>query len=400
MLGDDCPAMLTATALEARLSWLEDALRSVTACRPRNGLLPAACTESWLAEEQRWREGYVAGERAVLNLHAARTHGRFLPCDNSTVLRSMHSARGDHQKWHAEYRAANARMCPLLQRIPQPNASLEAAMRDPTTERAAKWLCAPARLPPNCSTVSLGSNFEDEFELALNEMADCHSYVVDPSLLRGSSVQKAEATLAAFAARLNARGDILNASVGVGSSGGTLKLTPAAREREAPLVSLATLLHDARRRHGLFSGQHANGGPLHVHVLKIDIEGSEFDVLPSVWQLCASGALTIDELLVELHAGGWVLDPSSPFRGRLAREVLAMHEGAALGCGLALHHTEPNYLRSERDIEFSWVSLHFAARAHHFRLQHEQVHEQAQQHRTQRRARGVGVERPGIVHKH
>lgn len=288
----ECPASLLgpaawglqhATALEARLSWMADALRSVTACRPRNGLLPAACTESWLAEEQRWRDDFVAGERAVFNLHATRTHGRFLPCDNHTTLRAMHSAHGGRQQWHKEYSGRNASICPLLQRVPPPNSSLEFNMRDPSSQRGAKWLCAPTRLPPNCSAVSLGSNFEDEFEVSLHEEAGCHSLVVDPSLLRGPSEQEAEATLAAFAARLSARGDVLNSTVGVGSGGGSLKMKSTyaagvAREREAPLVTLGTLLRDAKRAYGLFgspyAGGHrdrASGGPFHVHVLKIDV---------------------------------------------------------------------------------------------------------------------------------
>ena len=52
-----------------------------------------------------------------------------------------------------------------------------------------------------------------------------------------------------------------------------------------PLVPIRVLLED-----------HYGAWPIHLAVLKMDVESSEYDVLPSVWKLCEVGALTLDQV--------------------------------------------------------------------------------------------------------
>lgn len=241
-----------------------------------------------------------------------------------------------------------------LQRVPAPvpNETLEEA-------DGAKWLCGMtnlARKNERCDVLSVGSNFNDKFESSMHEVAGCRSYVIDPTLLRGPS-ETASAQVAAFAERLSQRGDILNSSVGVGPSGGALRLPG----RNATLVALSTLLHEARQQHGFFAGGHLSsdqGGQLHVHVFKADTDTYEFDILPELFDLCASGRLRVGQLLIEVHAGGWFLGAAA--RGRSASEAYGLFRGA-LACGLLLHHHESNLLSNERDVEVSWVNIAHAA---------------------------------------
>ena len=88
-------------------------------------------------------------------------------------------------------------------------------------------------------------------------------------------------------------------------------------------------------------------------VLKVDVEGYELNSMHSVWELCAKGALTIDQLNMEVHAAS----------ASLAR-LHSLFSGAAR-CNLMLHHEETNWYGCHKGncAEFSWVSSTQAMRA-------------------------------------
>ena len=244
-------------------------------------------------------------------------------------------------------------------------------------------MCGPALHPQPCRAVSLGSDFDDAFEQALFEAGGCTTLVVDPSLLMGSlrglSSAAAAERVRTFEAKLRGYGASLNTSVGIGRPGARMstgrdKYARSTEHREKyatkgdtnfgiaspteatlgqphpmpaqlptmgpPLVPIRVLLED-----------HFGAWPLHLSVLKLDIEASEYDVLPSLWRLCSVGALTVDQLNLELHLS----DEHS------LMELYALFRGARQ-CSLMLHHKEINTMGKFPCAEFAWVSTRHAER--------------------------------------
>eukprot|EP00966_Prymnesium_polylepis_P289521 6687568-Prymnesium_polylepis.1 len=331
--------------------------------------------------------------------------GRFLPADWETTLRTTIMGTDEQHGWHALYSTAehNCSRSSSLRR----GATKEPSPSDYVDGR--KTLCASATerradsriqelsindatstvhprpplashppRPGACRVLSLGSNYDDAFEVEMHA-SGCNSYTVDPTLpcdVRGAS---ACTRLAPFLRRARDRGDLVNTSMGVGLAGRSLRFEAVSGRASAlPLVSLATLLRDAQAGYDFFRAarssssraiapgnrseeRHAWAG-VHIDVLKMDIEGAEFDVLPQVWQLCDERLLSIDQLLVEVHSGGYAATDWQRDHNRSARFAAELHEifqGAALSCHLMLHHKDLNRLHPT-DSEFSWVSLHHA----------------------------------------
>ena len=271
-----------------------------------------------------WRASVIAAERARLLAHAA-LFDKFLPNDTSALARLRPTVRGvaytgrfsAFDYFEAEY------SCALEHRIPAH-----------VVGDGPKWQCGVALHPPPCTVVSLGSNFDDAFERGMAVSAShCSSYIVDPTLSRGGS------KLHDFERELSRYNASLNSSVGVGT--GSL--------RAAPLVPLDALLRDR------FGGGRGNAGRVHVSVLKVDVEGIEYEAMDAAWAACASGWLTIDELNVEVHL---------PTHSTLFK-VGALHAlfAGARACGLMLHHKEVNtWSPFKACAEFAWVSLAHAQR--------------------------------------
>lgn len=288
------------------------------------------CEGWWGRRRDMWLESVAQAERARLMHHFLSFEGQFLPRsdtsianDEGSMLRRRDVGGGEGVFGPFDYFEPEF-SCPLETRVPH-------AVGD-----GPKWVCGAELFPAPCRIVSLGSNFDDLFERGMATASGCSSYVVDPTLRANP------ARAAAFERGLGAlRGSRLNTSVGVGS--GTLDF----RGTAYPLVGIGTLLSDR------FAGEPA---PLHLSVLKIDIEGEEFGVLRDVWSLCAKGKLALDQLNVEVHL----------WRKRLRyRDVYALFDGARR-CGLALHHKERNGWACEGWVcgEFSFVSLRHARRVY------------------------------------
>lgn len=195
-------------------------------------------------------------------------------------------------------------------------------------------------------------------------MASCKAYIVDPTLIMDSHPRGkgyfagkvshaktvSEMRADAFARSLTPIGASLNVSIGLGD--------PTV-DRSAffvkHVVSLKTLLDDHFR-----PGRGGGGLPLRMSVVKIDTDGSEYDLANELRQLCEVGWLHIDQLLMELHL------PSPP--NKRGRPLSAMHNlfMAATSCGLMLHHKERNGwgCNGRTCVEYSWVSLMHARRVH------------------------------------
>ena len=300
-----------------------------------------------------WRALAVEHERARLEAHF-RFHKRFMPEDNTTAVRYWGSRKASSTTaWPQLFNASFA--CPAIERIPPRRHGGTTTDADYQTW---KFLCAPHRLRKSCKLLSLGCNFQDAFEEALQ----CRSVIVDPTL---DEAKVSPSTARDFATRVARRGDVLNRSVGIGV--GTLE----AGGKAVPLVSLRTLLASlqqgpspffsrAQARHmgASCAKQPVDPRGAHIDVLKVDIEGSEYELLPEVFELCRTGMLTVDQLLVEVHSG--------LVAGRARHSAASLHAvfHGAHHCQLMLFHKELNLARAGRNSEFSWVSMRHVLRLH------------------------------------
>ena len=206
-----------------------------------------------------------------------------------------------------------------------------------------KWMCGAAYHPAPCTLVSLGSNFDDRFERAMYAAAGCRSYIVDPTLAQHP--KKLNAFSSSLAASIGAS---VNASFGVGKDGDLLNIM--GMKSKTPLLGLRRLLIERYP-----------GPTRHVSVLKVDVEGAEYDVLRDAYRMCADGELSVDQLVVEFHAG--LALKSGKLREYTVRDLYDAFANASR-CDLMLHHKERNGWGCDgfACIEFSWVSATHARR--------------------------------------
>jgi len=309
--------------IRAHMAELRKSLLTVTACTARLSKAHSdpfdACGPWWGRAEDGWRRAYASAEEALLLEHAHRWH-EYVPQSNLTV--------GDIVDFKSNYGSTS----PLDYWEPLWPCADDSRVPAGTVGDGPKWLCGASSLPQPCRVVSLGSNLDDRFERGMYGIANCTSLIVDPTM--GGKAQP-------FAAKLATIGGHLNASVGIGVDGGA-GASKMAKGRSFATVSVQRLLRE----------HYGHDGPLHLSVLKVDIEGFEYAGLQSVWDMCTRGQLTVDALLVEVHI-------------RRAH-VVQLYElfSKAYSCGLVLSHKERNNWGCWKGhcVEYAWVSLRHAHR--------------------------------------
>ena len=325
--------------LDAHLARFDAELVDASACPLVTGANTTAA-----AAVRAWRALALEHERVRLETHW-RLYKQFMPEDNTTII-----SQWGREQVSILFEPAVA--CPEVQRVPRPSVQLQGAYK------TRKSLCAPDLISRPCKLVSLGCHFQDE------EALQCRSVIVDPSLDEAHSSRSNIAH--ASGKRVARRGDVVNRSVGIGIG----KLDVAGKS--LPLVNLRTLLGalqqgskpfflSPRARHmGASCAKHAvspRGAP--IDVLNVDIDGSEYDVVPEIYALCKSGMLTVDQLLVQVQSG-WTT-------GRAQHDAASLHAVfyGAHHCQLMLFHRELNLERDDRKTEFSWVSMRHVLRLGH-----------------------------------
>ena len=100
-------------------------------------------------------------------------------------------------------------------------------------------------------------------------------------------------------------------------------------------------------------------------MLKIDIEGCEYDAVHDAYSMCERGELSVDQLLVELHVGGAIKScRDDHHRYEYTLRQLSEIFSKASSCNLMLHHRERNSWGCAGFwcSEFSWVSVRHARR--------------------------------------
>ena len=177
-----------------------------------------------------------------------------------------------------------------------------------------QWICGlrelGARLRPDCVVYSFGSNNQWAFELAVRAHTRCTIHTFDPT----SSPPKP-----------SVRNVLENTSVGGGAARFTFH--SAGLSHSDGQASLGRKVFGVRSLLSLMRelGHEESG----VDILKVDVEGAEFNTVPSTdWRRLKVGQLLMEVHPLEVHG--------THFLGRnesaLAREELGLCSGRGKGC--------------------------------------------------------------------
>jgi hypothetical protein len=178
-----------------------------------------------------------------------------------------------------------------------------------------KWVCGLRRMGETCIVYSFGSNGEDQFESDVMNKSSCKVFTFDPTMSPEKEKMLSPRVLKNFH------------NIGLGNHDGMMQIEGIERK----VKDLKSIMRDLNHEH--------------IDILKVDIEGAEYDVFD---ELFSSGFPDIRQILVEVHAfehlqvlnkAGNVLQNPSELRLRLDKlfEVLE-------GAGFRLFHKEINVL--------------------------------------------------------
>lgn len=187
-----------------------------------------------------------------------------------------------------------------------------------------KFVCAPQMLSlnPRCLVYSFGSSNDFSFERGIWRLSDkkCEIHVFDP-------------TPAAWQNTIS--GDARSQFNGSFHKTGLTGVSEVVyiNNTYVPALRLATHMHMLGH-----SGRR-------ITILKVDIEGSEYDAFKSVFANCSR--FIIDQLIIELHLNRG---------GKLHGQIHDFFE-AARRCGLRLFHKERNHwgCKGWKCVEFSFL---------------------------------------------
>lgn len=180
-----------------------------------------------------------------------------------------------------------------------------------------KWVCELRKLRKGCVIYSFGSNGDDQFERDIIEKTYCKVFTFDPTLSYEKELLLSQKVRENFH------------KIGLAAEDGLLEIGGVKRN----VQNLKSIMNDMKHKR--------------IDILKIDIEGFEYDVFE---QLSSTGFPYIGQILVEVHAfnnlqflnkSGSVLEIPSKLRLRLDRLFQNLE-----GAGFRLFHKEINVLWS------------------------------------------------------
>ena len=174
-----------------------------------------------------------------------------------------------------------------------------------------KYICdiislqSPEKEP--CIIYSFGSAGQDDFERALAEITDCQIHIFDPT---PHIKQDMELRVQSYGAKFY--------SIGLGGSSHEINLKgewEAVHRDNLKVMSLPELMDKLNHTK--------------IDILKVDIEGSEFDALDTALDGCE---LDIDLILIEVHIVG------TEALSKVFQLITSFKE-----CEYRMYHKEPNY---------------------------------------------------------
>lgn len=206
-----------------------------------------------------------------------------------------------------------------------------------------KWLCNPRALAaqkPRCLVYAFGGHSEVDWDIAMTRRTGCEHYVFDPTAPchePGKKAASCEPWARLLGPKLITEHNITGYEpYGISGHDGFFDWF----HHKLPVFTLATIMeklgHTGRR----------------IDVLKLDIEGSEFEVIPN---LVHSG-IEIGQLLIEVH---WPLHLSRFSEHPVHKQTSALHNqffGALEKMGFAVAHVEFNIACGFNCVEFLWVN--------------------------------------------
>lgn len=151
--------------------------------------------------------------------------------------------------------------------------------------RSGIWVVDPRRLGPQAVVYSVGVGDNIAWDLAMIERFGCTVHGFDPTPRAAAFVDRQRLPPQFVFHRLGLAAHDGSQAFAAPRKAGDVNYRPGVGELRAPVRRLATLARDLGHRR--------------VDVLKLDIEGGEYEVLPDV---LASG-LCVQQLLIEFHHG-------------------------------------------------------------------------------------------------
>lgn len=203
----------------------------------------------------------------------------------------------------------------------------------------AKWVCTMPEIESktDCLVLSFGSAGEDDFEREVSKRTRCMIHIFDPSPAASDMHKKASQYGANF--------HPLGLGDGKPSSQG---LWSRAADRGVQAVELPPLLSILEK---------VNLTNRRIDILKVDIEGHEFDAFDLALSNCE---LDIGEILLEIHWCPTGEEPCSAAKkldSRIFNRVKSLFS-LFRRCGYVIFHKEPNLQGCDgwRCIEYAFVN--------------------------------------------
>ena len=206
-----------------------------------------------------------------------------------------------------------------------------------------KWICntrALAAQQSRCLVYAFGGHAEVEWDIAMAKHTGCEHYIFDPTAPchePNKEKESCEPWAKLLGPKLIAEHNITSYEpYGISGHDGKLRWF----NHGVPVFTLASIMkrlgHTGRR----------------IDVLKLDIEGSEFDVIPNL----VNSGIEIGQLLIEVH---WPLHRNEFARQPVHKQTTALHHhffGVLEELGFAVAHVEFNIACGFTCVEFLWVN--------------------------------------------
>ena len=208
---------------------------------------------------------------------------------------------------------------------------------------AAKWLCnsrALAAQHGRCLVYAFGGHAETDWDIEMVQHTGCEHHIFDPTspcMEPGKSNEPCRPWAELLGPSLIAQHNVTSYQpYGISNHNGQLRWF----QSKVQVYTLATIMqmlgHTGRR----------------IDVLKLDIEGSEFDVVPD---LVRSG-IEVGQLLIEVH---WPMHRTEFSRRPADQQLMELHKrffGKLEEVGFAIAHVEFNIACGFTCAEFLWVN--------------------------------------------